>query len=380
MKKYLLLFCLPLFFSCGEKGSSETREPDNILENLTFTIDTVVTNSGEDIFNLTMGIRSLDLSLDKKTLFYFENLPPKLLQVDLESKKLLEKKTFEVEGPNGIGSFVAKIEVGPDGKLFLMGNTGLGIFEESGTMLQNLKIEPEGIDFELAKNFFSLYGNSFYDWENQKIYTWPRDEGSETLGLISIDVQTKTAKIIDTPEMEIVKKYSIQSEDNGSFQVSAQRVYLSKHDGKILIACSAIGNLYEYDPQTENLKFIEINHQLIPNRLTGEVTNQLHSSRDFLKEMANINSQIMYQDLKWDSSRDLFLRIAMKVLPSNIPDEPTKYDYYLLAYDQNFNLLGESKLELRDRIDSSFFWKDGKLYSYVNVEDELGFAVFTFNF
>ena len=28
----------------------------------------------------------------------------------------------------------------------------------------------------------------------------------------------------------------------------------------------------------------------------------------------------------------------------------------------------------------SYFWKDGKLYSYVNVEDELGFAVFTFNF
>ena len=27
-----------------------------------------------------------------------------------------------------------------------------------------------------------------------------------------------------------------------------------------------------------------------------------------------------------------------------------------------------------------YFFKDGKLYSYVNAEDELGFAVFTFDF
>ncbi|REG86301.1 DUF4221 family protein [Algoriphagus antarcticus] len=379
MKKLLTISLLALLSACGGQ-ESESTEAKNILENLTYSVDTVMVDAGDDLFNLSFGIRSLDLSEDGKRLFYFENMPPKLLQVDLESKKLLGKKAFEVEGPNGIGSFVAKIDVGPDGKLFLMGNTGLGIFDQSGTKVKDLKIEPEGIDSELAKNFFSLYGNSFYDWENQKIYAWPLDEGSETLGLISIDLQTKTAKIIDTPEMEIVKKYSILSEDNGSFQASAQRVYLSKHDEKILIACSAMGDLYEYDPQTDNLKFIEINHQLVPNRLSGEVTNQLHSSGDFLKEMARINSQIIYQDPKWDKSRNLFSRLAMKVLPGNNPDEPNKYEYYLLAYDQNFNLLGESKLELKDRIDYSFFWKDGKLYSYVNVEDVLGFAVFTFDF
>ena len=44
------------------------------------------------------------------------------------------------------------------------------------------------------------------------------------------------------------------------------------------------------------------------------------------------------------------------------------------------DLLGETKINELKSVPSYPFFKDGKLYSYVNVEDELGFAVFTFDF
>ncbi|WP_026956029.1 DUF4221 domain-containing protein [Algoriphagus vanfongensis] len=379
MKNLSALFLISLLFSCTEK--KENSQSENILENLTFKVDTVVMDSGEDIFNLGMGIRSLDLSPDKKFLYYFENMPPKLLKVDLEKNRLISKTEFEPEGPNGIGAFVGTIQVGPDGKLALLGNNGVyGVFDQSGTKIENLNNKPDGIDPNLAENNFNLYGNSIYDWENRKIYSWPLENDTEKSGLVSIDLASNTAKIIEAPEMEIVDKYSIVFEQNGSFQVSPQQVYLTQHEGKILISCSAMGDFYEYDPLTEELKFIQIDHHLVPNRLTGEINNRPKSEESFMDEMAKVNEQIHFRKLQWNPNREIFLRLATKIHMPKTPEEEYKFEYFLLAYDQDFKLLGETKLDLEGRIDYNVFFKDGKLWSYVNVEDELGFAVFTFNF
>jgi hypothetical protein len=43
-------------------------------------------------------------------------------------------------------------------------------------------------------------------------------------------------------------------------------------------------------------------------------------------------------------------------------------------------LVGETLVNDLKSIPESAFFKDGKLWSYVNVDDELGFAVFTFDF
>lgn len=379
MKKLLTISVLAILVACSEKNS-EAPDRVNILENLSFSVDTVVMDSGEDIFNLGMGIRSLDLSPDKEFLYYFENMPPKLLKVDLNNKKLVSKVEFEVEGPNGIGGFVGNINVGLDEKLILLGNGGFGIYDESGTKLEDLKIKPKGIDANLAGNYFNLYGNILYDWEGEKIYSWPLEREPESLGFIRIDLKSDSAKIFETPEMEIVEKYSILLEENGSFRASPQEVFLAWHENKILITCSAMGDFYEFDPKTEETRFIKIDHHVIPNRLTGKIENKPVSVESFMSEMAKVNSQIYYQKLNWDQKGKMFLRLAQKVSMPKTPDEKYAFEYYLLAYDKEFNLMGETKLELKDRIDYNAFFKDGKLYSYVNVEDELGFAVFTFNF
>jgi hypothetical protein len=312
-------------------------------------------------------------------------MPPKLLKVVLAKRALVSKTDFESEGPDGVGVFVGTIQVGPEDKLVLLGNNGaFGVFDINGTKIKDLKTKPEGLDPNLAENFFSLYGNSIYDWENDKIYCWPVETEIESsgqkLGLITINLKSNSAKIIEAPEMEIVNKYSIILEENGSYQVSPQQVHLTQHAGKILISCSAMGDFYVYDPKTDEIKFIQIDHHLVPNRLTGEINKRPTSEESFNEEMAKVNSQIYFQKLNWDSDRNMYLRLAQKVFMPKTPEEELSFEYFLLAYDQDYNLLGEAKLDLEERIDYNVFFKDGKLWSYVNVEDELGFAVFTFDF
>ncbi|WP_268033407.1 DUF4221 family protein [Algoriphagus sp. PAP.12] len=385
MKNLSVIFLIALLFSCSGNEENKESSSSNILEDLTFTVDTLVMDPGEDIFNLGMGIRSLDLSPNQKFLYYFENMPPKLLKVDLDNKALISKKDFESEGPDGVGVFVGSIQVGPDEKLVLLGNNGaFGVFDGNGTKIKDLKTKPDGLDPTLAENFFSLYGNSIYDWEDEKIYSWPVETEVESSGqkpgLVSINLASNSAKLIEAPEMEIVEQYSIVFEQNGSFNVSPQQVYLTQHKGKILISCSAMGDFYEYDPLTEELKFIQIDHHLVPNRLTGEINNRPKSKEGFMDEMAKVNEQIHFRKLQWNPNREIFLRLATKVFAPKTPDEGYSYEYFLLAYDQDFKLLGETKLDLEGRIDYNVFFKDGKLWSYVNVEDELGFAVFAFDF
>ncbi|MDG1277915.1 MAG: DUF4221 family protein [Algoriphagus sp.] len=84
--------------------------------------------------------------------------------------------------------------------------------------------------------------------------------------------------------------------------------------------------------------------------------------------------------IKWDDTRKLYLRLGKKTFLAENRADPSTYEVYLFAYDTDFNVVGETKVEGLKEPPTTYFWKDGKLWSYVNVEDELGFAVFTFDF
>jgi hypothetical protein len=96
--------------------------------------------------------------------------------------------------------------------------------------------------------------------------------------------------------------------------------------------------------------------------------------------MAAVNAQIHFGRFFWDDTRKLYFRLSQKAKEIASPDQKTNHETFIHAYDENLHLVGEAKLDvLQEKIYDQFF-KDGKLWSYVNVKDELGFAVFTFDF
>ena len=51
-----------------------------------------------------------------------------------------------------------------------------------------------------------------------------------------------------------------------------------------------------------------------------------------------------------------------------------------MVFSKDLELLGETKVEGLPKVPLGAFFKDGRLWNYVNVEDELGFVVMDFNF
>ena len=82
MKKPLPLLAFALVAACSEKPKSEVvstiEEPKNILENLTYTVDTLMVDTGNEILDFSLGY-STSPSPDGRFFYFFKNLKIKKL-------------------------------------------------------------------------------------------------------------------------------------------------------------------------------------------------------------------------------------------------------------------------------------------------------------
>lgn len=380
MKKILYLLLLPLIFSCGKKLS----ETANILESLTYTVDTVIVDSGEDIFILGSGLGAKALSQDKSKLFFFEREPLNFVEVDLNNLKLIGKTPFQREGPNGVGPYGPGFQLGQENKLFIKNYNSQAIFNLNGELIENLKFVPEGIDSELAIDFQKLFFDALYDFEKRRIYSQPRNETSSRYELFILDPVTKKVRIEPIPGMksadEVSGIYITKSGDQTMYQYFGVQSFSIIENGHLFLGTGAMSGMYHLDSETGSLEFIDIQHKQFPNRMELSINNPPSTEEQFLENRRKVEGHLNYLEPHWDETRQMYLRLGKKTYLGGKDGTPTTYEVFLFAYDEDFNVLGETKVEGFAQVAYSYFWKDGKLWSYVNVDDELGFNVFTFNF
>ncbi|WP_026956024.1 DUF4221 family protein [Algoriphagus vanfongensis] len=383
MKNYLLLiFAFTWLISCS--GKEETSSSNNLLENLSFSVDTVLVDAGDDFLNLSQGIFPNGLSPDRSKLYFFENSPVQLVEIDLENLKLVKKTKFETEGPNGVGSYLSGLKIGPDQTLLVKSNNHVGLFDRNAQLLKNLRISPTGIDSTLADNYFALYSNSEFDFDSQKIYSYPSFRDASDNILLIIDTQTKTARSLPVPKMKIVDEYSgtytFESEQGTAISFFSVRSSVSLLPKDLILSTAALSGFYKLNLETETLEFVDIQHQIAAPEIQVVIPQDFSGPEEVRQLQNQILEQVNYQEILWDESRQLYFRLGEKTFRGESYEEPITYEYYLFVYDKDFKVVGESKLEGIDFKLKNLFFKDGKLWSYVNVEDELGFAVLTFDF
>ena len=381
MKNLSVLLLISLLFSCSEKEESTSS---NILEGLTYTVDTVIVDAGEDFFNLNYGLGTNGLNQDKSELLFFESSPPKLVKVDLDQLRLISKTDFEEEGPNGIGPYLTGFEVGPKDQLFIQSYTTMALFDLQGKLVKDLKVVPEGIDPDLASDYVSLFGRTEYDFDTKKIYTQPSFEKTGEYGLFVIDPQAKSAEVFPIPKMKIVDDLSgtfeTKSGEYTTFFYFGTSRYTTSLPGRLIISCAPMSGAYVFDKKTNQLEFKDLQHQTVPNEMQVDIVKNPTDEATVKENRRKLGEQLNFQPILWDESREIYWRLGKKTFEGKEQGDPSTYEFYLFAYDKDFQVVGETKLKGLESEPRSYFFKNGKLWSYVNVEDELGFAVFTFNF
>lgn len=380
MKNLSIILLALALFSCSAK---EEKTNTNILENLSFTVDTVVVDAGGDFVNLFMPIWPYGLNEGKSQLWFFEREPLKLVYVDLDQLKVLKKTAFEEEGPDGVGSGISDLKIGAQGELYLKSNRTVGLFGPNSKLLQNMRFVPSGIDSSLARDSYALFDKSVFDFGTRKIFSHPNFTDAGEYVLLILDPETQSATSLPVPKMKIVDDYSktqsFESESGTNMSFYSVGSDITLLPGEVILSTGAMSGFYRLDLQTEKLEFIDIQHQNFPNSMDIDIIQNPSGPEEMFEIQKKIWEHINYMELLWDDTRQLYFRMGITATMPEQPGPPS-VEYYLFAYDREFNVVGETKLEGVEHSLWYSFFKDGKLWSYVNVDDELGFAVMELDF
>jgi hypothetical protein len=379
MKKLTPFLFLITLVSCGEKGSSEKSESENILENLTYLVDTVAVDSGEEIINLNNGMLFSSLSPDHRHFYKYDITRMQLQEVDLDQLALIASYSFEREGPNGVERYGRTITPLSNGNFIFAGQKRIGEFSKSGELLLPFDYALDDL-IDDTQSQGTMKSQFTFMEENQMGFFLETHFSDPRFNLISINFEEKNSKVIDLPEMDRTNDYRVVLEDDGFTINWAQVLTVQAIDLKIYITTPVHNGIYRYDPLEDNLDYIKFPLTLTATEKTIKIKNEVSSQGALNEQIEIMNSEVRFNELLWDDKSKRFFRLSTIQVPSNSAESNTKSEVYLSAFDSELNLIGERFLEDLTTVPQRPFFKDGKLWSYVNVEDELGFAVFTFDF
>ena len=377
----LAFFALALIaFSCGEK-SSENLESGNVLENLTIEIDTVVMDPGDELVNLQFSPSQFDLSPNQRRYYFMHRNSGEMTVFDLEERRLIKKILFEKEGPNAIPNFVYSFQLFDENKFLFTDSRNISFYDSSAVKLRSVPFDKDKFPELTEDEGYSLITGLQVDDQQQIFFSLPNDPKSERVSLAIWDSTTGQSRLVSLPEFGFLTKFTLVFRDGNSYSgASFANLKLKLEQDRAIVYSSGTSSIYTFDLNMDSLHFKTYEPKMFPPQAEAPLVSEFSSKQAFDEGISKARAQISYGDLFWDESRSIYFRFASISKPNPNPELPAKSEVFLLAFDNELNLVGETRMEELTSSPIWAFFKDGKLWFYVNVEDELGFAVMEFKF
>lgn len=372
MKKLTPLFSLLVFFACGEKDENSSENLDFAFS---YTIDTVQVDPGDHLVYITGYMTTATPSLDKKVLYNLNPKSPELEIIDLDAMAFQESIPLEKEGPEGIGNYISDLVVTDQGDFFFIGyeslvksNPGLDQYKRFSFQADKLsgdKLEEnEGIDFGAIP---SKDGNYFFGTYSVQMFQ------GKIGGLAIVDLNEMSLKKIPIPELENLVDFNINQYQDGRPMMSATEwIWLNEVDGKLYLTNSTRNEAFIYDPKLDSLFKKEFQSSITDNAKKGLYTKETNSDEEMSKAMKEKNKEVNFNELIYDDTNEKFWRVSSDMDRMIADSVVTKN--ILTIFDKDLNQIHEEKIDFNITSMLSFF-KEGTLYSYINLEDEMGFTL-----
>ncbi|MDF2156372.1 DUF4221 family protein [Algoriphagus sp. CAU 1675] len=374
MKKLTLLLLLPLIFSCGGT-SSEDDTNTGFLENFSYTIDTVMIDAGKDfIFLQSLNISSL--SPDRNLLYIYNYKDVQLEVVDLNKFQLKEKIKLDKEGPLGVGN-PNSLLIAENGEFFFSGFPGIHRFDPSLQQMTQFALrkqkfealeEDEALDYDISVSQDGQWAFGAYGKDNM-------EESKKGLAVISL--KDLSLRKIPVSIWETQKPYVRTLIEDGQMQMQTiEKVYVYPQDNRIILSSGNINEIYLVDLATDSVRTIKYTSQLTRNAKAVPEKTIVNTNEEMREMFQQANRDVEFRQFYFDEQSQKFFRFSRDV--SKTIGDSVVYKTVMTLFDQDLQQIHEEEVPLD--IFSLKFFKDGKLWSYVNVDDELGFAVMDLNF
>ncbi len=372
MRKLFLFYLLNCLFSCGEK----TVDNEHRKTELEFDLDTVMIDPGNELLYLNAGLRMAAVDSERDYLYNFNPSDHTIEKINLNSKRLEDKLAFEKEGPDGVGDMVYRMDMVSDELVAFMGYVKAGIFDFKGKKIKEFPVAEVNFEGDKLMDGERFEFLNTYMFEPQKMVGLIRNAREKTfsLGVLYSDFR----KLKKVPlALDVLENFRFVLSSPSRIQMSLPAAYITEHKGHYLITNEVFNTILLYDTGLDSLR--EINYQpiLTEDRKRGKYKQVTATEEEFNKETQGVRKEISFMAPIWDEKNQRFYRFSHKAVNTGnteIGEESYKSSVYLTVFDAGFKVIGESHIKDLSTPPGFHFAKDGSIWMYENVEDELGFV------
>ncbi|WP_373522116.1 DUF4221 family protein [Aquiflexum sp.] len=385
MKNYIIILLSVILNACGGGNETETKTD---FSNISFTMDTVIVDPGEEIINLRGGLGTSIINSNQSRLYLWDHRAFGLDIIDLDELILTKKVPFDKEGPNGVDPNVDWMSLPDDNQILLANFQGMGIFDLNGNKLSNLKLEKD-----------KFVGDSLLEGEIFQRKSFPIAGGSVVYGLLvnpwksakrslsKVDFEAKIIKKMELPGEDELPDYVVHGKTENISTIITSEKTVQKFGNRLVLSSTGYTDLYILDLKNDSVYHVDYSPMLSAKAKKGGFPSEVNSEKHLREVIQDIHADINFQPLIWDEKNKRFYRFSFETTPTGNTDWPLFQPaeekplskLFLSILDEDFNLLGESDLTELGSVPTYAFVKDGKIWYYVNVDDELGFLRMAFD-
>jgi hypothetical protein len=380
LKNISIILLVALQLGCA---SGERQERIGGSTSLDYSLDTVLIDPGDELLFVSGMLYNADLSTDGKYLYNFNQHDHTFEQIDLVELKLVRKYPFEKEGPNGTGEFFRSFFLMENDHLLIISFPNSGIFDLNGNKLRELKFQGVGKDGDKIGDGQAFMVSMNLPNEEDQYLGYVRDIEEKSTEVMRVDLKEGWTKRISLPHYDKLKRFELQFTDGKGYMVSGPQTFLVWEGGKLLLGSNLTNEIYQYLPELDSVVVKTYQSRLTENEKTETSANEFESQEAFKKAILQVREEISFSPPVWDDLNKVYYRFSHKEIFEDITTEAFQWptavaaEVFLTLFDENLGMLAESKIPDLTMPPQKHFVKDGKIWMFVNVEDEMGFARLT---
>lgn len=381
--RYLIIILIVV--SCSQK-SHELK--DNYLGGMQFGLDTVIVDPGDEIIFINQDIQSASLSKDKKYLYNFNPNDHTLEKVNLDALQLEEKISFEKEGPNGTGDFFGGFRILNPNEFTISTISWLALFSFDGTRINKINYEGFFLENNPIRSGTLSFISTYLDRDASRFFALLGQEMDKMYSLGIFDLDDYSYRKIPIPSFDAIYDYKFNLQFGPSSISFGPKLSMVVSESRLIFSNQLSNELSIYDMQSDSMYVKENSSQLTKNKKVNKY-QQVHESEEILvEEFTRFHQEINFLPPFWDEKNQVFYRFSFQELLANSKNEGLpRSDIYLSVLDKDLNLIGEALVpDLKKKPATLFsnlfprhFAKDGKIWIYENINDEMGFVRVSLN-
>jgi len=198
-----------------------------------------------------------------------------------------------------------------------------------------------------------------------------------------LNEETEVLRKIKLNGFEKAEDFTVRYQQGRGASVSPQNTEIVRLGNKLVITNPVFSKIAVYDLVEENLKYYPCLPTLTASGKVGTYTREVNSREEFNIRKLEIGKEVTFLPLMSDSTNNQYVRISIVGLPKMNDKgllEMNDHNVFISVLNDSFEVINEA--EATDGIGKLFstpipqkpFFKDGKVWLYLNVHDELAFV------